>query len=100
MQFKHGITPEHSSLPSTQEHLANIYQVPAVATQQPWSCHKKGLPGAHTTSKLNPSVPAAFAAGTGSSAGAEWLAKTASRGRATRGTSLSRTHSLHALLHA
>ena len=54
MQFKHGITPEHSSLPSTQEHLANFYQVPAVATQQPWSCREKGLPGAHTSLNSTP----------------------------------------------
>ena len=100
MQLKRGITPEHSSLPSTWEHLANIYRVPAVATNQARSCQEKGLPGAHTSSKLNPSVPAAFEAGPGSSAGAERLAKTASQGTAPRGTPLSWTRSLSALLRA
>ena len=82
------------------------YRVPAVApcwdeTNHARSCREKGLPGAHTSSKLNPNKPAGLAAGTGSSsAGSEGPAKTALQGKAPRGTSLSPTRSLSALLHA
>lgn len=78
MQFKHRIPPEHSSLPSTQEHLANIYQVPAVATNQAWNCQETRHDSLELTPapKLNPDVPAGFAASPRSSAGAERLSKT------------------------
>ena len=67
-----------SSLPSQQEHLANISPALAVATNQAWSCQEKGLPGAHPA--LNSAQPAAgSAAGAGSSADMEQLAKSFAR---------------------
>ena len=74
MQFKDGITPRHSPLPSTQEHAAKSYRVPAEAPcwgerTDAQSCREKGLPRAHTSSKLKSNKPTGLAASTRSSSG-------------------------------
>ena len=74
MQFKDGITPRHSPLPSTQEHAAKSYRVPAEAPcwgerTDAQSCREKGLPRAHTSSKVKSNKPTGLAASTRSSSG-------------------------------
>lgn len=102
VQVKRGIAPWHSSLPSTQEQRADSYWVRGPRrsnTNHAWVCWEKGFPGAHTSSEVKPREPAGFAAGTGSSTGSEGLAKTALQGRVPRGTLLSPSRALSALLH-